>query len=162
MGVWPARGADLDAVTRLLEGARDWQRGRGVGVWSPFDRDELARDIAEGCVHVAKEHGLIGGAVTLLESEPLLWEDDAAALYLHRLVSARRGAGALLIRWSRVVAQWRGKRCVRLETWSENATLRAYYERQGFRHVKDRAFPADSPAPADYRGTTKSFYQLDV
>lgn len=162
MGVWPARGADLDAVMKLLEDARDWQRSRAVGIWNEFPRSQVAADIAAACVHVAKEHGAIGGAVTLLDSEELLWEDGREALYLHRLVSARRGAGALLIGWSRVVAQWRGKRCVRLETWSENAALRAYYERQGFRHVMDRAFPTDSPAPSDYRGTTKSFYQLDV
>ena len=162
MGVWPACGKDIDAVMNLLEHARDWQRRRAVGVWNDFDRSQLAADIAAGCVHLAKEEGTIGGAVTLLDSEELLWQDGCDALYLHRLVSARRGSGALLIGWSRVVAQWRGKRCVRLETWSENAALRAYYERHGFRHVIDRAFPIDSPAPADYRGTTKSFYQLDI
>ena len=39
---------------------------------------------------------------------------------------------------------------------------RDYYERQGFRHVRDQYFAPDSPLPADYRGTHKSLYQLEL
>lgn len=167
MGVWPAVGADLDTVMHLLQAARDWQQARGADVWSEFPRAPVAADISAGCVHLAKEGDTVCGAVTLVESDPLVWgPDDRKALYLHRLVSSRhaagRGAGALLIRWARVVATWRCKRWLRLETWNENRALRGYYESQGFRHVRDQRFAPDSPAPADYRGTTKSFYQIEL
>jgi hypothetical protein len=156
-------GADLNAVMALLQGARAWQRSRGLPVWSEFDRDEIAADISAGRVHLAKEQGTLRGAVTLVESDALVlgW-DERAALYLHRLVSSRRGAGALLIGWARIVAQWRGVRWLRLETWNENRALRGYYESQGFRHVRDQAFPPDDALPADYRGTTKSLYQIEL
>jgi GNAT superfamily N-acetyltransferase len=163
MGVWPAVAADLDAVMELLREAREWQRERGVPVWSEFDRAQVAADVVASQVYAAKQGGAILGAVTLVESEPLVWgADGGAALYLHRLASSRRGAGALLIRWSRVVALWRCKRWLRLETWNENRALRGYYESQGFRHVKDQRFPFDSALPADYRGTTKSLYQIEL
>lgn len=167
MGVWPAAAADLDAVMQLLGEARDWQRTRGVDVWREFDLARIAVDISGGLVHVAKERDAVRGAVTLVESDALVWgPDEGRALYLHRLVSSRqaagRGAGALLIRWARFVAMWRCKKWLRLETWNENRAMRAYYEKQGFRHVEDRFFPPDSPLPADYRGTTKSLYQIDL
>jgi len=40
--------------------------------------------------------------------------------------------------------------------------MRDYYEREGFRHVRDEYYAPDSPLPADYRGTHKSLYQLDL
>jgi GNAT superfamily N-acetyltransferase len=167
MGVWPAVGADLDAVFRLLQDARDWQKARGGDAWREFDRSQIATDIAAGCVHLAKEQGTVRGAVTLVESDPLVWGPDGRnALYLHRLVSSRqaagRGAGALLIRWARTVAVWRCKKWLRLETWNENRALRGYYENQGFHHVRDQWFAPDSSLPADYRGTTKSLYQIEL
>lgn len=167
MGIWPAGAAELDAVMQLLGEARDWQRARGVDVWSEFDRACIAQDISGGLVHVAKKQGAVWGAVTLVESDSLVWGSDGGrALYLHRLVSSRqaagRGSGALLIRWARVVAAWRCKKWLRLETWSENRAIYDYYQKQGFRHVTDRFFPLDSPLPADYRGTTKSLFQIDL
>jgi GNAT superfamily N-acetyltransferase len=166
MGVWPATSADCDAVMHLLREARDWQRTRGVPVWHEFDAARIAADISGGEVYVAKAQGLVHGTVTLVEDDPIVWADRASALYLHRLASARRtaegGVGALLVRWARTVAVWRCKRWLRLETWEENVAMRAYYERQGFRHVRNQFFPPDSPAPADYRGTVKSLYQIQL
>lgn len=171
VGVWPAAAADLDVVMELLREARDWQRARGVDVWREFDRGQISADICAGRVYIAKERateqGAVRGAVTLVESDPLVWgPDDGEALYVHRLVSSRqaagRGTGAMLIRWARFVAAWRCKRWLRLETWNENRAMRGYYENQGFRHVRDQWYPFDSSLPADYRGTTKSLYQIEL
>jgi ribosomal protein S18 acetylase RimI-like enzyme len=166
MGVWPATSADCDAVMGLLREARDWQCSRGVPVWSEFDAARIGAEISSGVVYVARVQGLVHGTVTLVENDPLVWGDQAAALYLHRLASSRggprRGVGALLIRWARTVAVWRCKRWLRLETWLENGAMRAYYERQGFRLVENRFFPPDSALPADYRGTVKSLYEIEL
>jgi hypothetical protein len=164
IGVWPAASADLDAVMRLLHGAQDRQRARGLPVWSDFDPAGIAADISRGDVYLAKTHGRPQATVTLVESdETSIWRaDEGRALYLHRLASDAPGAGALLIRWARCLAGWRCKNRVRLETWQENRALRDYYERQGFRHVRDQYFAPDSPLPADYRGTVKTLYQIEL
>ena len=149
--------ADLDAVMALLEGARAWHREQGLPVWSGFDRRELAADIARRCVFLADACA----TVTLVE-EDLVWPTAAAALYVHRLASARRGMGAQLLTWAGRLALERRKSCLRLETWAENRRMRDYYERHGFRHVTDRFYPADAAVPQDYRGTWKSLYQRDL
>jgi hypothetical protein len=80
MGVWPATKADCDAVIGLLRDARAWQRARGVPVWREFDAARIAADICSGEVYVAKAQGLVHGTVTLVESDPIVWADQAPAL----------------------------------------------------------------------------------
>jgi GNAT superfamily N-acetyltransferase len=167
MDIERATADQLDAVMRLFAEARAWQRERGLDVWSVFDPAIIERDIRGGRVHLAIDAGCVCGAVTLVESDVLVWgDDDGRALYLHRLVSARgragAGIGALLIGWCRDETRRRSKQFLRLDTWDGNPGMRAYYERHGFRHVEDRFFAPDSPLPEDYRGTYKSLYELRV
>jgi len=93
-------------------------------------------------------------------------DGSRSAFYVHRLASSRktagRGIGAALLRWAQGLAKECRKECLRLDTWDGNRKMRDYYEQQGFRHVRDEFFPVDSPAPADYRGTWKSLYELDL
>lgn len=107
---------------RLLRGAQDRQRARGLPAWRDFDPAAIAADISRGDVYLAKAQGRAEGTVTLVErDETSIWSaDEGRALYLHRLASAAPGAGALLIRWARSLAAWRCKNRVRLETWQEN------------------------------------------
>jgi GNAT superfamily N-acetyltransferase len=151
--VW-ATSADFEAVMQLLSEARFWHVSRGVDVWGEFDTRQIEHNIADGRVFLAKCNGVVLGTVTLLENDPMVWgADDGTALYIHRLVSARtatgRGVGAKILRWAQNFAKEQG-----------NRKMRAYYERQGFRYVRDAYFPPDSPLPADYRGSFKSLYEL--
>jgi GNAT superfamily N-acetyltransferase len=167
LAVEAARAADLDAVMRLLNEARAWHRALGVDAWREFDRSRIAADIEAHRVFLASGQAGVCGTITLFESDTLVWgADDAQALYVHKLAVRRdvagQGIGAAILRWAQDEARSRGRRCLRLDTWDGNRRMRQYYERQGFRHVRDQFFPADSPLPADYRGTHKSLYQLDV
>ena len=162
-----AERADLDAVMELLREARSWHQENGVDVWREFDAARIAADIEAGRVYIAWTAAGICGTVTLMESDALVWaEEDGNALYVHKLAVGRRqagrGIGAQMLRWARNSARVKGKRCLRLDTWDGNRKMREYYEKQGFRHVRDEFFAADSPLPADYRGTHKSLYQLDL
>ena len=150
----------------LLAEARTWQRESGVDVWRPFETSRIEQDLWAGFVFIAKTPEGVCGTVTLTDSDPLVWDEDGSALYVHKLAASRSvrvpGVGARLLRWAEDVARQRGKRCLRLDTWDGNRKMREYYERYGFRHVRDRYFAEDSPLPHDYRGTPKSFYQLDL
>jgi GNAT superfamily N-acetyltransferase len=167
MQIIKAYESDLGAILQLLAEARAWQRSEGVDIWSEFDREQIAADVRAGRVFVARSDASILGTVTLLETDSRVWDaDEGAALYVHKLASSRssagRGVGARLLQWAQEFARRLGKRRLRLDTWDGNRKMRAYYERQGFRHVRDAYFAPDSPLPADYRGTHKSLYQLDL
>ena len=159
--------ADLDAVMSLLREARSWHAKQGVDAWREFDTARIAADIAAGRVYVAQSSVEVCGTVTLVESDGLVWgEERGDELYVHKLAVARRhaglGIGAQILRWAQGLARERGKRRLRLDTWDGNRKMRDYYEREGFRHVRDQYFAPDSLLPADYRGTHKSLYQLDL
>jgi GNAT superfamily N-acetyltransferase len=162
-----ARPADLEAVMGLLREARSWHQKEGVDMWREFDSARIAAEIDAGRVYVARAGSDVCGTITLVESDELVWgEERGDELYVHKLAVARRhaglGIGAEILRWAQHLARERGKRRLRLDTWDGNRKMREYYERQGFRHVRDQFYPADSPLPADYRGTHKSLYQLEL
>jgi len=162
-----AQRADLEAVMGLLREARSWHEKQGVDMWREFDTARIAADIDAGRVYVARAGGDTCGTITLVESDGLVWgEEQGDELYVHKLAVARhlagRGIGAEILRWAQRLALERGKRRLRLDTWDGNRKMREYYERQGFRHVRDQFYPEDSPLPADYRGTHKSLYQLEL
>jgi GNAT superfamily N-acetyltransferase len=167
LAIAAAARADLEAVMSLLREARSWHEKQGVDAWREFDRTRIAADIAAGRVYVARTEGTVCGTVTLMDSDGLVWgEERGDELYVHKLAVARRhtglGIGAEILRWAQRLARERGKRRLRLDTWDGNRRMREYYEQQGFRHVRDEFYPADSPLPADYRGTQKSLYQLEL
>jgi len=167
LAIAAAARADLDAVMGLLREARSWHQEQGVEAWREFDLARIAADIDAGRVYIA--HGTAGvcGTVTLMESDVGVWaEEQGDAIYVHKLAVSRslagRGIGTEVLRWARDAARQKGRRWLRLDTWDGNRKMRDYYERQGFRHVRDQYFAPDSPLPADYRGTHKSLYQLEL
>lgn len=167
LAIVAAGRADLEVVMSLLREARRWHEAQGVDAWREFDTARIAADIEAGRVYVARTGDAVCGTVTLMETDALVWgQEEGDELYIHKLTVARRqaglGIGTEILRWVQTSARQRGKRRLRLDTWDGNRKMRAYYERQGFRHVRDQYFAPDSPLPADYRGTRKSLYQLDL
>jgi len=167
LSIAAAGRADLEAVMSLLREARRWHEKQGVDPWREFDTARIAAEIEAGRVYVARAGNAVCGTITLVETDGLVWgKERGDELYVHKLAVARdqagRGIGAQILRWAQGLARERGKRRLRLDTWDGNRKMRDYYERVGFRHVRDQYFATDSLLPADYRGTHKSLYQLDL
>jgi GNAT superfamily N-acetyltransferase len=76
-------------------------------------------------------------------ADPEFWtpEDQPdRALYVHRMVVDRsasgKNVGERLIDWAENLAKASGKEWLRLDAWSTNAPLHAYYKEQGFSPVR--------------------------
>ena len=96
-------------------------------------------------------------------------------MYVCRLVInrafARQGLGAALLDWAGLRARrWYGARWIRVDVWTTNTRLHAYYQRQGFgfcgfseafRHYPSAAlfqketsrYPADRAEPVPHPAT---------
>ncbi|MFF8618151.1 GNAT family N-acetyltransferase [Streptomyces sp. NPDC015350] len=142
-----AEPSDLTRLIKFRTDTADWLRPKGIDQWSlPFPPEQMAASIARGEVYLFKEHAAADAAATVTldrEADDLLWtheEQLEAALYVHKLTVDRAhagtGLGARILDWAENRAVQAGARWLRLDAWTTNPRLQAYYLDQGFRHVR--------------------------
>ena len=145
-----AEPADLDTVEDLRAEATAWLAGKGLDQWQPGaprvpTRAGTLDAIKRGACYLAYDHaGELVGTITVDDqADPEFWtpaERAEPALYVHRMIVARRAAGAdigrCLLQWAEHRAASNGGRWLRLDAWKTNTALQRYYSRQGFEHVR--------------------------
>lgn len=127
----------------ILEECSEWLLSKGINQWIPadFSRELLAGRIARGELFLARLEGEAAGTLTLQSHDDLWAGFPGEALYVHSLAVARRYAGMDLGRhllgWAEEHAAASGRSYLRLDCWSGNRVLRAYYLKAGFVHRGD-------------------------
>lgn len=137
--VRPASDADVDDVLSILDEAAMWLHGRGIRQWPQrFPAALVAPAVDRGETWLAIRDCRAVATVTVTTSDPL-WDDDGAALYVHRLAVRRQaaGVGAAVLSWVGQHAAGLGRHIVRLDCVAHNEALRAYYEQYGFAYRGD-------------------------
>jgi RimJ/RimL family protein N-acetyltransferase len=133
--------ADLELVRSVLEEASAWLHARGIEQWPAQWPDQwIVPAIDAGTTWLAHHGDEIVGTITLQWDDPVFWgAQPPVAGYVHRLAVRRAaaGAGAALLTWAERAVVTEGRELLRLDTWSGNTSLRAYYEAAGFVHVGD-------------------------
>lgn len=133
----------VPVVTGLLAEAVEWLGNRGVDQWpSPYPDQIVRESIDRGDTYLSSLDGEQVATLSIYWEDPRFWgtrPPDAG--YLHRLVVARRaagqGLGARLLDWAGAHVAARNRRYLRLDCGAENASIRAYYERLSFQHIRD-------------------------
>ena len=144
-----AQPGDFERVLEILEEASRWLSSKGFETqWrsSPTFRQTIRDSIDRGEVYVAKDMRKTVGTVTLQWSDKKFWgELPFDAGYIHKLAIARSHAGKRLgfrmLQWAEAKARFEGKRYLRLDCLAGNMTIRGYYEKAGFVHVRDTNAP---------------------
>jgi GNAT superfamily N-acetyltransferase len=133
--------SEVDEIVDVLSEAASWLVARGIEQWpDPFPRDRVERLVRYGAFYVARIAGETAGTLALLWSDPLFWgEQPPVAGYVHAIAVRREfaGIGPKLLDWAAQRVREAGRELLRLDCLSENAALRAYYERHGFVHRCD-------------------------
>jgi GNAT superfamily N-acetyltransferase len=142
---------DKGAVLDLVNDAREYLQTKGTNQWSaPWPSPEL---------YDAKVKRGLGGGKTW---NPSVWPKSVCeserpdapkrqrAVYLHRLVTARKyaggGLGSDLIDWAgKLAAHQYQAECIRIDVWRDNTGLHEYYMKRGF---ISRGFCADKKYPS--------------
>ncbi|TDD37406.1 GNAT family N-acetyltransferase [Actinomadura sp. KC06] len=174
---------EIGIVLGLIDDAAAWLRSKHTTQWrSPWpSADQRWKRVHEALLN--RETWLLLdaerpiGTVSIRSSGHMeLWtpeERAVEAVYLHRLVIDRAyagaGLGAELIGWAgrEGASRQRDARLIRIDVWTDNVELHAYYRRLGFRHVAIRTTsdrtpsgalferPLDPPEPARHPRITK-------
>jgi ribosomal protein S18 acetylase RimI-like enzyme len=168
----PAEMDDMPSIIGLIDDAARWLRTeKNSDQWQRPWPDEPSRDqrIRRG-IKVARtwmvenDDGLVGTVSFGRGGNKKLWtlrERNQPAVYVSRLILSRRhageGIGADLIDWAgqRGVAGW-GAEWIRVDVWTSNEALQAYYKRLGFTHLRTWQFndPWDYPSAAVFQKKT--------
>lgn len=113
---------------------------------SPAFRQNIKDSIERGEVYVVKGTGGIVGTITVQWSDRKFWgEVPPDAGYVHKLAIKRSNSGKRLglrmLQWAESKARAEGKKYLRLDCLATNKTIRLYYEKAGFVHVRDTVEP---------------------
>jgi ribosomal protein S18 acetylase RimI-like enzyme len=162
-----AADSDLPAVLELIDEAKLWLPSKKTNQWSKDWADQKGRkrsdrvqaSLTQGTtcmVTVTHEEQTYAVATVTIEpkANPLVWDRpgdlDDSAVYLSRLVVARRFAGlrigAALLNWACDHARHRYQaELVRIDVWTRNFALHSYYRAQRFRwqgYCRDTSYPS--------------------
>lgn len=146
-----ATPGDLEAILGLIEEASRWLKAQGKDQWAePWpNREQRDARVLRGLVNkktvIVRQGDSAVATVTMANwHNPDVWVQGACecdlaerAIYLHRLITARRyagrGLGELLINWAAERARARyGAKWIRIDVWTTNTDLHRYYQRLGF------------------------------
>jgi ribosomal protein S18 acetylase RimI-like enzyme len=100
----------------------------------------VAPSIGRGETYLVRENGAIAGTITLRWEDPAFWgEQPPVAGYVHGIAVRREfaGLGPELLEWAAQRVREADRELLRLDCRTDNAEMRAYYERHGFRHRGD-------------------------
>ncbi len=162
----------MPSIIGLIDDAAQWlQTEKNSDQWQRPWPDEPARDqrIRRG-IKVARtwmvenDDGLVATVSFGRGGNKKLWrlrERNQPAVYVSRLIVSRRhasdGIGADLIDWAGQQGRlgWNAE-WIRVDVWTSNDALQAYYKRQGFMHVRtwDFSDPWDYPSAALFQKPT--------
>jgi GNAT superfamily N-acetyltransferase len=150
----PALRADVDTILRWRAETATWLRGQGIDQWSnPFPRERLDATVDAGEVWMLVDDDQAARPVATItvtnHGDPDLWTPDELAEpahYAHKLTLIRELAGqhigSALLDWASRRAAVAGARWLRLDAWSTNPGLQAYYRDQGFEYLRTVSDPS--------------------
>lgn len=168
---------DRETVSGLVRDAANWLRTcKNTDQWArPWpdrirQRERILHDLVKGKTWLVWDGKTAAATITVDTDEPLdsndqpVWpelERHRPALYVRRTLVARAyadlGLGAALLDWAAHVARREHQAAlIRVDGWTTNLELHAYYERQGFVRRPGRD-PVPSP---DY--PSQALFERDV
>lgn len=139
--------ADAADIVRLRDAVAAWLLRKEIVQWHPGEVgiDEVAQQIRESPVYLARQHGTLVGSFHLTWADPVMWgRPPGLAGYVHRLMTdpehAPRGLGRHLLSEAEHRIRDVGRDIARLDCNRANQRLRAYYRAAGYREVGEREF----------------------
>ncbi|QGV79774.1 GNAT family N-acetyltransferase [Streptomyces ficellus] len=145
MRIVPAEPSDLPKLLAFREEAAAWLSKLGSDQWRrPYPADRLMATIEAGVVFMVRDGAVTAATITLTpEVEAGLWTEAELAepsMFVNKLTVARthagRDLGGRLLDWAGDRAHRASATWLRLDAWTTNQPLQAYYLRHGFHHVR--------------------------
>lgn len=153
-----ASESDLPAVRAVYAEGRARQREQASTVWPEFSDAVILGEIAARRLFRVIDDEALAGVFSVAYEDGAIWgeRERGAHIYLHRIVRASdyRGHGLMevVLDWAHAHCRALGRAGLRMDTWADNTSLIAYYQRLGFVLVESRRIGEDGRLPSHYHG----------
>ncbi len=147
-----AAASDMEEIVSLFQGAVDRLNETGIPQWDEVypHADDIAQDIRDGQLYIARINGRITGVITLNQfADPAYANGNWAYrgpdfMVVHRLCVAAdaqgQGVGTQIMKLAETMLRQKGVRSMRLDTFSQNPYSCGMYEKLGFHTVGEALF----------------------
>jgi len=153
-----ATASDLAEIRQVYDHARTIQRQQGSTVWPEFSDAAILAEISAQHLFRVVDGKTVVGIFSVAYADEAIWGEyeRGTHIYLHRIARAAGSPDARLVdtvlAWAHTECRARGLAGLRIDTWSNNAALIAYYQRLGFEVVGHRRIEVDHRLPEHYHG----------
>jgi len=160
---------DIDTIFELYDAAIAYQKAHFHRHWIAFDRQKLEQEIAEKRHwKITMDDGKIGGIFSVTYNDADIWfeKDNDVSIYIHRIAvnPNYRGVGFVpfIIDWAKKYIRETGRKYIRIDTFSDNEKLIAYYMRCGFAYAGVARPKITADSPPHYVGIDLGLYEIVV
>jgi GNAT superfamily N-acetyltransferase len=170
-----AAPGDHDVIIGLMDAAADWLRTKNTDQWAepwPSEEDRnhrIHRDLIAGKTWIAWDGVTPAATITGDSAQNPIWPAEAQcdpAVYVFRMVVSRAfaglGLGVALLDGVGLRARRRyGARWIRVDVWTTNTALHAYYRSQGFGFCGFSEASGSYPSAALFQKETSRIWLAD-
>ncbi|MEU5704099.1 GNAT family N-acetyltransferase [Streptomyces aurantiacus] len=145
MRIIPARPSDVPQLLAFRSEAAAWLSRLGTDQWQlPYPAARLLETVEDGTVFMVLDGPVTAATVTVTaDGQAGLWTEQELSepsMFISKLSVARthggQNIGGRLLDWAGDRARRAGAEWLRLDAWTTNKDLQAYYLRQGFEYVR--------------------------
>jgi DNA-binding MarR family transcriptional regulator/GNAT superfamily N-acetyltransferase len=159
---------DLHLVYWLFDQAIVYQQQHGYPEWKGYEKKALIAEVDQHLQYKIVQYHHVLGIFSVSYSDPATWGewDSGNALFLHRVITHPQFKGQRVFgkvrEWALQQAKEKGLGYIRIDTWTDNPAIIAFYEGYGFQVVTARITPDSPDLHAQNRNLRVTLMQLPV
>lgn len=159
---------DLDLVYWLFDQAILYQQQHGYPAWRGYEKNALSTEVEQLLQYKVVQNPHVLAIFSVSYSDPATWGewDTGQALFLHRVITHPQFKGQCIfekvLNWALQTAKEKRLDYIRIDTWTDNPAIIAFYEGYGFHVVAARVTPDTPELPAQNRNLRVTLMQVAV
>ncbi|MEJ5995648.1 cupin domain-containing protein [Pedobacter sp. Du54] len=159
---------DLPVICQLFDEAILFQRSLNYTGWNSYDKGFITTEILNGLLYKLVSSDHVNCIFSICYSDPLIWreKEKGDALYLHRVIVARKLKGARIfqkvLNWAVNLATAKQLKFLRIDTWASNEKLIGYYKTYGFVFIENFTTSNSTHLPIQHRNLNVALLELDI
>ncbi len=159
---------DLPEIYQLFHMAILFQQVNNYIGWKSFDRDFIKADVEKGLLYKIVDAEAIICIFSVCYSDALIWreKEKGDSIYLHRVIVNQAHKGERIfqkvIDWAIATGQQKKLTQIRIDTWSKNDKIIAYYKSFGFSFVENYTTADSAELPLQHRNLDVALMALPI